>query len=304
MIKRHFTSSLNAWSTILKHPLEHLINILVLALIIILCAFSMALNNSLKIWQQKNVVYPQALLYFESSATIRDINKVEQVLNKMIPITIRNYQYISKDQGLQELNNDSSFKAEAGTLIDTSNNPLPEMIVINTNSAESMPLQHLHLVLEQMPHIAEVLIDMNYAAKISALLAFLNQLGLFSCILFIIVLSLVVYNMIRLQMLLKSDAILVTRLIGANDSFVMRPLIHYALWQITLACGTAILSLNYLITNLNALFQEFSNLLGKGFVISQLSLPQCASLWIILLIFSTFTVFLAVRWVFSRNQAI
>ncbi len=299
----HLQSFKQAWLTIFKQPFEHLINIIVLALIITICAAGLTLNNSLSHWQKNNLVYPQLMLYLDSNANPADINNIEKALNKLATGAVKNYQFISKAQGLAELQQDQQMKSIASDVIDTNNNPLPDVFVVNTATTESQPLEKLKIQLEQLPMVDNVQLDMQYAGKVSELMSFATSIGEFAIILFGAVLALVVYNMIRLQMLLKSDAIKVSRLIGASDSFIMRPLIHYAVWQVTLATAIAVGSLHYLTKSLNIMFANFSNLFGKGFQLASLELFQFAGLWLALIIFTIFTVFLAVQWVFRNSYS-
>ncbi len=297
----HFHSFKQAWLTIFRQPFEHLINIIVLALIITICAAGLTLNNSLSHWQQNNLVYPQLMLYLDSSANPADVSNIEKALNKLTKSTIKNYQFISKAQGLAELQQDQQMKSIASDVIDANNNPLPDMFVVNAAISESQILEKLNLQLGQLPMVDNVQLDMQYAGKVNDLMSFARSIGEFAIILFAAVLALVVYNMIRLQMLLKSDAIKVSRLIGASDSFIMRPLIHYAVWQVTLATAIAVGSLHYLTKTLNNMFANFSNLFGKGFQLAPLELLQFGALWLALIIFTIFTVFLAVQWVFRNS---
>ncbi len=299
----HLQSFKQAWLTIFRQPFEHLINIIVLALIITICATGLTLNNSLNHWQKNNLVYPQLMLYLDSNANPADINNIEKALNKLTNGTVKNYQFISKAQGLAELQQDQQMKSIASDVIDANNNPLPDMFIVNAATTESQSLEKLNLQLGQLPMVDNVQLDMQYASKVNELMNFAKTIGEFAIILFGAVLALVVYNMIRLQMLLKSDAIKVSRLIGASDSFIMRPLIHYAVWQVTLATAIAVGSLHYLTKSLNIMFANFSNLFGKGFQLASLELFQFAGLWLALIIFTIFTVFLAVQWVFRNSYS-
>lgn len=304
MIKfnHHIRSFKQAWQTILFHPFEHLINILVLALVITICAAGLSLNNSLDTWKQHNITYPQIMVYMDTRASEAEIDSVQKNLVKIGKPIVNDFKYISKQQALTDLQNDSRTKDIASDVISADNNPLPDMIIINTGVAESDALSKLSMQLEQMPLVEKVQIDINYANKISSLLGFAKKITFSTQILFILVLSLVIYNMIRLQMMLKSDAINVSRLIGASDSFIMRPLIHYAIWQVTLATAVAGGGIYLLTTNLNSMFTHFNNLFGNGFSLQILPLQEFIILWLTLLVFTVFTVFLAVRWVFRNGK--
>lgn len=302
-LTHHFRSFKQAWSTMLQQPIEHLINILVLALIITICAAGISLNNSLNIWQQQNIVYPQLTLYLDSNANQADVENIERSLNQQSKSIIRDYKFIGKQQALDELRQDQQMKSIASDVIESANNPLPDVIIVNTLSAESSVLTRLNMQLNQLPMVDSIQMDLHYANKVQDLLGFAREISSAAQILFILVLSLVIYNMVRLQMMLKSDAIKVSRLIGASDGYIMRPLCHYAVWQVTLATGVSTLGMHAITHNLNLMFANFSNLFGKSFTLATLPLGQFAMMWLVLVVFTIFTVFLAVRWVFRNTYS-
>ncbi len=302
-LTQHLRSFQQAWLTMLKHPVEHLINILVLALIITICAAGLSLNNSLNIWQQQNIAYPQLTLYLDSNANQADVENIERSLNQQSKNIIRDYKFIGKQQALDELQQDQQIKSIASDVIESANNPLPDVLIVNTLTAESNVLNRLNIQLNQLPMVASVQMDLRYANKIQDLLGFAREISSAAQILFILVLSLVIYNMVRLQMMLKSDAIKVSRLIGASDGYIMRPLCHYAVWQVTLATGLATLGMHTMTYNLNLMFANFSHLFGKSFTFATLPFGEFAIMWLVLIIFTIFTVFLAVRWVFRNTYS-
>lgn len=302
-LTHHFRSFKQAWLTILQNPVEHLINILVLALIITICAAGLSLNNNLGVWQQQNIVYPQLTLYLDSNANQADVENIERSLNQQSKSIVRDYKFIGKQQALDELRQDQQMKSIASDVIESANNPLPDVIIVNTLSAESSILTRINMQLKQLHMVDSIQMDLHYANKVQDLLGFAREISSAAQILFILVLSLVIYNMVRLQMMLKSDAIKVSRLIGASDGYIMRPLCHYAVWQVTLATGVSTLGMHAMTHNLNLMFANFSNLFGKSFTLATLPLGQFAMMWLVLVVFTIFTVFLAVRWVFRNTYS-
>lgn len=301
-LNHHIRSFQQAWSNILAHPVEHVINIIVLALVISMCSIGISFNGSLDTWKQNNLVYPQLVVYMDSNATDAEINQVQQTLTKIGAPIVHDFKYVSKQQALDEMRSDPKMKEIASDVIDPQNNILPDVIIVNTGTFESADLTKLSMQVSQLPLVDNVQMDQNYAAKIGSLFGFAGKISVTVQILLILVLSLVIYNMIRLQMMLRSDEIQVSRLIGASDSFIMRPLIHYAVWQVTLAAIVASITLMILTSKLNDLFAHFSNLFGNGFILHLITAKQMFVMWIILTIFAIFTVFLAVRWVFSHTH--
>jgi cell division transport system permease protein len=288
---------------VIKSPFEHLLNILVIAVIIAILNSVMIIAKNSEIWQENNLLYPQIMIYLNATATQTDVSVIESSINKYNQKLIKNYQFISKSQGLLELQADEQLKQIASDVISSNDNPLPDILIVNTASADKKLLAQLVNKIAKLPMVDDVQIDINYASKISDLISFIKKIAGLIQVLFVMVLILVIYNMVRLQMLLRHDEITVSRLIGASDSFIMRPLAYYAVLQVILASGIAFVLVNWFINFINHLFLSFSTLFGHAFLLTNLTPTQLTVMLLILIIFTIFAVFLAVRWVFSKSYS-
>lgn len=301
IINNHIKGFKQSWGYIFSQPTEHIISILVLGLIITICATGLSLGSNVDKWRENNIVYPQMIVYMNTQANAADIEATQKIISKASNKIVRSSQFISKDQALTELSQDESMKSIASDAIDANNNPLPDVIIVNTSTAESETLNKLKTQLSQVAMVDNIQIDMNYAGKVDNLLEFASRMSFAIQILFVIVLGMVIYNMVRLQLMLRSNAIQVARLIGASDSFIMRPLIYYAVWQTTIATAISYAGLFFISNSLNKLFANFGSLFGDGFKIDMLPPEQFLIMWGSIMIFTIFTVFLAVRWVFRNT---
>lgn len=304
LLTQHLRSFNNAWYNILTKPVEHLINIMALTVIIAICMVAIIIGNNLSHWQQKNILHPQITIYLERSANSKDIARIEKELHKFDHSLISNYKFISKEQALTELQEDKNLKEIASDTLEENANPLPDVFIVETATNNSQEIERINIQLGQLPKVDNSHVDLNYAQKISHLVKFSSIIVQAIQLICIVLVALVVYNIIRLQMLLKVDAISVSRLIGASDSFIMRPLIHYAVWQVTLATSIAALLVHFLDKYLNQLLSTMQPLFGNGIQILPLPWLQMLVIWLVLTIFTVFTVFIAVRWVFRNTYHI
>lgn len=303
-ISLHYHSFIDALSRIIKTPFEHLLNILILSIVISGLCSVLVINKNINHWQEKSINFPQIIIYFKTTATQTDISLVENTINKFNSKHIKNYQFISKNDGLKELQQDDTLKQIASDVISSnSENPIPDVLVVNTNTSNLSQLQMLKNKIGKLGPVAEVQMDTNYANKLTDLSNCTTQILHFLQIAITILLIIVTYNLIRLQMLLRQDEIIVSRLLGASDSFIMRPLTYYAILQVGLATALGITTVNLLIRNLNSMFLSLNNLFGPGFILLPLNQIDLAQIVAIIMIFSIFAVFLAVRWVFRKSQA-
>ncbi len=305
MIKKLFTthsrSLIAASCKLIKSPTEHIINILTISIIIAILSSIFVITKSSVVWEKNNLNFPQIMIYLNQDAKQNDVSKLEATINHFNQKIIKNYQFVSKEQGLSELQNDAQLKLITSDILESNTNPLPDILVVNTNSSNTKLLDQLTKRISNLPMVDNIQIDTSYANKIDDLINFVKKIATFLQIVFVIMFVLVLYNMIRLQMLLCKDEIAVSRLIGASDSFIMRPLAYYAILQVTIACGIAYVLVNLFINFINGLFNQLNSLFGHTFLLSNLSSIELIQMLCILIIFTIFAVFLAVRWVFKNS---
>jgi cell division transport system permease protein len=299
----HYRSCISAIVRIFNKPMANLLNIIVIAIILSMLSVVFILGKSTQMWEKNNVNYPQIMIFLSQDANQNDVSSIENALNKFNQRLIKNYQFISKEQGLKELNQDTHTKAIASDLIGESANPLPDILIVNTTTTDTKLLTQLTSKLENMSKVDDVQMDSNYAQKVNDLLVFVKHVSGLLEIIFILVFIIVIYNMIRLEMMLCQDEITVSRLIGASDSFIMRPLAYYAILQVILGGVVAYVMVNEFINYLNSLFMQLSNLFGNDFILSKINYQQFGQMLISLIVFAVLAVFLAVRWVFKNSYS-
>ena len=292
-----------AWNIILAKPIEHLINLFALGLIIGLCMTSLSVNKNMRIWEEHNIIYPQMYVYMDTQASDADTAVVQKFLTSgEFAKSIASYKYVSKEDALQDVSNDADMKQIASDVIDSKNNPLPDVFIINTSTIESSELSLITKRLDNIAMVDDVQVDVNYANKVSDLIGFASNVSLVVQMLLIGVLCLFVFNIIRLQMMLKSDAIKVSRLVGASDGFILAPLLQYSFWQVLIATVIGVGLYILIAQQLNGLFMQFTHLFANKFVMIPLSIPDYFMMWIEITSFTLLSVFLAVRWVLNHTK--
>lgn len=285
---------------ILTHPLEHLFNILVISLLVCVIGAALVLDRTNTKWQQTNITYPQIMVYLNESATNKDVSKLEITINNFGKGMIKSYQYISKEQGLLELQQDQQLKNIANQVVNESENNLPNILVINTSNSNSKMLNQLKNRINNLEFVSSVELDEQYAMKLSNLINFVDNISNTMLIFFGVCLILVMYNLIRLQMFQSQDEITVSRLIGASDGFIMRPLMYYAVLQLLFGIIIAFGLINWFITYINGMLTNMWALFGKGFMLSPINYLQLAQILLILIIFTVFAVFIAVQSILKK----
>jgi len=121
-------------------------------------------------------------------------------------------------------------KLKLSTLdIGISENPLPHGFFITLNTLSKEKINRLTEDLKLINGIDNIVIDGSWIKKLRAII-YMIKVGLLSLgSLLVIVLIVIISNTIRLQTLTYQNEILVSKLIGATNSFIHRPFIYTGL---------------------------------------------------------------------------
>lgn len=246
--KRHCGDAIN---DLLHRPLGNLLTIAVLAVALSLPAtFYLLAKNLIQVaseWQnpaQVTVYLKQSVSSEEGQALTLDIAQWPQVSDAS---------YVSPNEGLEELRSMQGFE-QAVSLLDE--NPLPAVIVIvpkETEQDAELTSQQLVDSLTEQGEIEEVRIDNDWLQRFAAIKAVVTTLTwVFSGLMFGAV-FLVVGNTLRLHVLNQHDRIQVMKLVGATDSYILRPYLYMGALLGVIAAVIA-----WLITAVNTLLLDMA----------------------------------------------
>ncbi|WP_371414195.1 MULTISPECIES: permease-like cell division protein FtsX [unclassified Salinivibrio] len=246
-----------AWQDLFQRPVGNLLTLTVLAVALSLpVTFYLLAKNVLAVTDQwhnpaeLSVYLDKAQTEAQSQALASDIRGWSDVAS----VT-----YISPSQGLDTLRVQRGFE-QAVSLLD--NNPLPAVLVVvprvdvsasdsGTQVALSQVAQGLSAKLTALDGVEEVRLDSDWLARLEAIKHIAITLAwLFSGLMLAAVL-LVVGNTLRLQVLHHQSRIQVMKMVGATDSFILRPYLYMGAWLGGLAAVLA-----WVITALNTFLMD------------------------------------------------
>ena len=253
-----------------RQPLATLLNLLVIA---IAAAFPLVLwlvISSLSTVAGSLPVEPQLTVFLRSSVTLAEIQELRALEGKDARIT--KHHYVPKEDALKEMQQSSGF---GDLLAGLTENPLPDAIIFTAKDNHASMLEALQKELAVMPGVEEVQLDSAWARRLERLVALGRAIFDAVAVLLAAALVLITGNTIRMQILTRQDEIEVSKLIGATDSFIRRPFIHFALAQGVLggllACAIVWLAL----MRLNPAVHDLAEAYGQQF---QLQLPGWSSI--------------------------
>jgi len=229
---------------------------------------------------------PQISLFLKQNAQKEDIDRIQQRLQEDSQIV--NYQFVSKDSALIQLQQSSGLTDIAANL---TYNPLPDAFVVHTRENTSDSLEQWKLTMQSWPEIAHVQFDSAWVDRLNALLKLGRSTVLMLATLLSIAIVAIMFNTIRLQILTKRDEIEISKLIGATDSFIRRPFLYFGAIQGLCGGIAAWLIIAWGIDALNGELMPFTQLYGLEIQLRHLSLQDSISL----LLFSAWLGWLGAR---------
>jgi len=181
-------------------------------------------------------------------------------------------------------------KLKLSTLdIGVSENPLPDGFFITLNTLSDSKINQLINDLKVIDGIDNIVVDGSWIKKLRAII-YLIKIGLFSLgSLLIIVLIVIIGNTIRLQTLTSQEEIVISKLIGATNSFIHRPFIYTGLIY---GFGGSIITVSILkaiIIAFNHTAQRYEYVLGNTIILKDLPLHD----YLIIILFAMFIGLLA-----------
>lgn len=220
----HLRAFLFACGALVRSPISNLMTLLVIgiafSLPVTLFALLQNVQGVITNWQTA----PRIMLYLKQDIPQTQINTLVQQLNANNQI--EKVTYISPQQGLKSLQQNGRVSAES--IASLAGNPLPGVIEVLPNHISSTPqsIQALYAQLQQNTNVDMAQLNLNWVKRLYYLVETLKYLTLAIAVLFSIGLILIVGNTVRLDMKSNQEEINILRLIGANKSFIRRPLLY------------------------------------------------------------------------------
>lgn len=223
----HWQQCKQALTDLKRRPLGNVLTLAVLAFALTLPATFYLFAKNMALVAQTWHTPTQLTIYLEDG-----ISRVEaeQVRDKLAGWPeISKVRYISPDQGLEEFREQAGFEHAISLLDD---NPLPAVVIVEpgTQWQAADAASQLATQLRTQPEVAEVRLDSDWLQRLAAIKQLVITLAGIVSGLMLFAVFLIVGNTLRLQVLNQRDEIQVMKLVGATDSFILRPYLYTGVW--------------------------------------------------------------------------
>ncbi|MYM81349.1 FtsX-like permease family protein [Duganella sp. FT50W] len=254
-----------------RSPGGFLFNILVVAIALALPFMGVTLLDNVRPMSETLSVDPEISVFLKQDTPREQAEALAVQLRQTVHDKQAKIIFTPREKALDSLKDKNGLADVLATLGD---NPLPDSYVLKLdafrNAQAGGDVDQLAEQIRTLPGVDTVQVDSAWVKRLAALINILRlALLLLAATLGTVVVA-VIFNTIRLQVLTQREEILVSKLIGATDSFIHRPFYYtgalLGLCAGALALGAVTLALG----PLNTAIAEFARLYASEFQLTPL----------------------------------
>lgn len=236
------------WQDLMQRKLGTFLTVLVIAVSLTIPTVSYLLWKNTHEAATQFYPEPQLTVYLHKNLAEHDVNTVVDRIRAFETDKIESFNYISRQQSLDEFRSWSGF-GEALDILDE--NPLPAVVTLkpkaNFNNADTMV--ELRNGLQQIKGVQEVRLDNGWLEKLTALTWLIARIAVVCTLLMLLAVFLVIGNSVRTDVANSKAAIEVQQILGATDHFIARPFLYtgmiYGLFGSLLAVLFSAVTISY-----------------------------------------------------------
>ncbi|THB70283.1 MAG: cell division protein FtsX [Gammaproteobacteria bacterium] len=259
---RHIQVCLASLGRICRSPVSSLMTIAVIAISLALPAGMHVLIKNIEYVTSGWDGAAQISLFIKKGTTEEKVVNLKNQIELMGQID--KTEYISPTSALEEFKRLSGFGQALDAL---DKNPLPAVIVISPGIEASSPQQLNQLVesLQDNPIVDHAQLDMQWVKRLYSIMDIINRGVMIVGALLALAVILITGNTIRLDIQNRHDEILITKLIGATNSFIRRPFLYTGILYGLLGGIIASVLIGLSIGLLSDSVSKLSSLYSSGF---------------------------------------
>ena len=211
-------------------------------------------------------------VFLKLDADSAAIANVKDALNKNE--AVQSVKFVSKDEAWQQLRDKAEKDSASSNVInELKTNPLPDAFLVLAKSSKPEDLEALKDELKSLAHVDQALLNTEWVKRLSALLALGKQIIIIVAALLAAALLIIISNTVRMQILTQKDEIIVSKLIGATNSFIRKPFLYAGMLYGLFGGVLAIVMLIGIIMVFNQSLAKLSSLYNSDFSLSLINPP-------------------------------
>ncbi|NRR32752.1 ABC transporter permease [Oxalobacteraceae bacterium] len=278
-LRQHGFALASALVHLRRSPGGFLFNILVVAIALALPFAGVTLLDNVRPMSEQLSVDPEVSVFLKQDTARADAEALATSLRQLVRDKQAKIIFTPREKALDELKNKSGL---TDVLVTLGENPLPDSYVLKLdafrNAQAGGDVDALAEQIRALPGVDTVQVDSAWVKRLAALLNILRLALLLLAVTLGTVVIAVVFNTIRLQVLTQREEIIVSKLIGATDTFIHRPFYYTGALLGLCAGGVALGAVALALQPLNQAIAEFARLYASEFQLAPLAPAAMAGL--------------------------
>lgn len=262
-LQQHVTDLTQAWQGMLSKPISTSATLLSIATTLLVPILLLVISSGLTQTLDQYSNSPRITAYLVNNSNEAMISEVSERLLSREDIGL--IEVVPKETAFTEFADINGF---SGLVEELENNPLPDALIISALQLDASQLEALAGELNAFPEIEAVQVEIEWIRRLQGFTELTRSLGLLIGLAALIGFFLVISNTTKLIVQQSEDEIRVLKLIGASDSFILRPLLYAGLlYGLCAAILAFILQLAIIVTfvsMINEFLLEYSASMPSG----------------------------------------
>lgn len=268
--RQHASAIRQALVQFYRSPGHFFFNILVLSMTLVLPFGGMTILDNIQSITEQLSVSPEISVFLKKDIHRDRIAEIEHAIHGIMQTDHQKAEvvFISKEAALESLQKKTGLNEIADSL---GRNPLPDAYIIrlpdNMPSRAELTMQIESVVnqLQKLPGIDKVQIDSDWTKRLAALLSILRMSLLFLAMILSIVVIVVIFNTVRLQVLMHINEITLSWHVGASRAYIRRPFYYMGFFLGLFSGFFALVLIDLSLIPFNSAIYELAQLYGSDF---------------------------------------
>jgi cell division transport system permease protein len=267
----HQLAMMNSFGWMLERPLSSVMTVIVIAIVLALPGSFWIISTNLKHiandWNQSGHIS----LYLNANLSQDKLNSALAEVS-LVP-GVGKASLISSEEGMALMQLQEGMHDIMRYLPD---NPLPAVIDVTPSKDVNTPkeMARLYKKLDALPSVLEAQMDMDWLTKLHSLILFVRSIGNTLLVILGIAVMVIIGNTLRLTIQSHKEEVEVLKLVGATDSFIMRPFLYAGLAYAVLGGLIAVVIVNLFTLKISHGVNTLAKIYDMHFPVNGLNIIQ------------------------------
>lgn len=221
----HFKQARASFSTLWARPLGNLLTLAVICMALAMPAALYLIGKNISVASSHVTSPSQVSAYLQEEIPEARIMVFKDELESLPEVV--SVEYVSSQQGLDDLSQYSGFDQAISLLDDYS---LPAVLVITPSSQDQAFIKQLANRVRSEEIVTDVRLDEDWLTRLDAIKNLVAGVVITLSVLMLGSVFLIVGNTLRFNVLANKEEIQTMKLIGATNSFILRPYLYSGMW--------------------------------------------------------------------------